>query len=246
MKLKITNISLLLIVFCFLTSMTTPYTEIIKLKQKEFNEYFTKRSLVLSSIPELEQKYKTRFSFIQKFEINRTKKRLARELSKKKLLEECDLITLKTGEEIKAKVTEIGTNEIKYIKCDNKTGPTYTIKKSDIFMIKYANGSKDFFGNEKPANQSQDELVNSDEVKTDGFAIASIASGLTGLLLTILLSGGILGILLAISGIVLGYVSKGRIKKSKGKLKGKGLANAGIIGGIIVVGLYLVLIALVL
>ncbi|GHT34666.1 hypothetical protein FACS189434_11220 [Bacteroidia bacterium] len=59
-----------------------------------------------------------------------------------------DVITLKSGDEIQALVQEIGTDEVKYKKFDNKTGPTYTLKKSDIFMIKYANGSKDVFANE--------------------------------------------------------------------------------------------------
>ena len=56
-----------------------------------------------------------------------------------------DILIKRTGDEIEAKVLEIGINEIKYKKFDNETGPTYTISKSEIFMIKYANGSKDVF-----------------------------------------------------------------------------------------------------
>ena len=160
------------------------------------------------------------------------------------MLEECDLITMKNGEEIKAIVTEIGTSEIKYKKCDNKNGPTYSIKKSDIFMIKYANGSKDFFGNEKQSNVNASQEVNSNEAKTDGLAIASIVTGLTGLVLGLLISG-IAGIALGLIGIVLGAISISNIKKSKGKLKGKGLATTGIISGIIVIGLSVLLVLLV-
>jgi len=56
-----------------------------------------------------------------------------------------DIILLKTGDEIKATVSEIGIDVIKYKKFDNPEGPAYTLKKSEVFMIKYANGTKDVF-----------------------------------------------------------------------------------------------------
>ena len=46
-----------------------------------------------------------------------------------------DVITLKTGTEIEVIVQEIGTDEVKYKKWDNQTGPNYTLKKSEVFMI---------------------------------------------------------------------------------------------------------------
>jgi len=54
-----------------------------------------------------------------------------------------DIIIKENGEEIKAKVTEVGTNEIKYKKHGNESGPTYTISKSEVFLVKYANGTKE-------------------------------------------------------------------------------------------------------
>ena len=59
-----------------------------------------------------------------------------------------DVITLKNAEEIQAIVQEIGEVEIKYKKFENPTGPNYTLKKSEIFTIKYENGSRDVFVNE--------------------------------------------------------------------------------------------------
>ncbi|MDR1562590.1 MAG: porin family protein [Dysgonamonadaceae bacterium] len=56
-----------------------------------------------------------------------------------------DIITKRNGDEIKAKVTEVGTTEIKYKRSGNETGPTYTLPKSEIFMVKYENGEKDIF-----------------------------------------------------------------------------------------------------
>ena len=56
-----------------------------------------------------------------------------------------DVITLKNGEDIQAIVTDIGENNIMYKKADNPNGPVYSLKKSEVFMIAYANGSKDVF-----------------------------------------------------------------------------------------------------
>ncbi|MDR0811661.1 MAG: hypothetical protein LBN23_05255 [Paludibacter sp.] len=56
-----------------------------------------------------------------------------------------DIITLKNGNEIQALVQEIGTEDVKYKKFDNPQGPNYTLKKSEIFIIRYANGDKDVF-----------------------------------------------------------------------------------------------------
>ena len=56
-----------------------------------------------------------------------------------------DIITKKNGDEIKAKVSEIGPTEIKYKQFDDHEGPTIAIPKTDVFMIKYENGTKDVF-----------------------------------------------------------------------------------------------------
>ena len=56
-----------------------------------------------------------------------------------------DVITLRDGESIKAFVQEVGDFDIKYKKFDNPNGPIYTLKKADVFMISYPNGSKDVF-----------------------------------------------------------------------------------------------------
>lgn len=58
-----------------------------------------------------------------------------------------DVITKTDGTEIQATVTQIGVNEIKYIRYGT-TAPVYTLLKSDIFMIKYEDGSKDVFRKE--------------------------------------------------------------------------------------------------
>jgi hypothetical protein len=56
-----------------------------------------------------------------------------------------DVITKKSGEEIQAKVLEVGQTDIKYKYFNNPDGPAFTIPKSDVLMIRYENGVKDIF-----------------------------------------------------------------------------------------------------
>ena len=67
-----------------------------------------------------------------------------------------DVITLKNGTDINAVVQEISDVEIKYKKFDNPNGPNYTLKKSEILMIRYANGSKDIFSEEEKPIETKD------------------------------------------------------------------------------------------
>lgn len=63
-----------------------------------------------------------------------------------------DVIFKKNGDEISAKVEEVGVYEVKYKKFDNQDGPLYTLLKTEIFMIKFANGTKEVFNTESNSN----------------------------------------------------------------------------------------------
>jgi hypothetical protein len=65
-----------------------------------------------------------------------------------------DNVILKSGEELKVKITEVSDNNIKYKKLDFLEGPNFTINTSDIFMIKYSNGEKKIFSNTKESSTS--------------------------------------------------------------------------------------------
>jgi hypothetical protein len=56
-----------------------------------------------------------------------------------------DIIIMANGEDIQAKVSEINDSEVRYKNFSNLQGPDFVIRSSDIFMIKYENGSKDVF-----------------------------------------------------------------------------------------------------
>lgn len=69
-----------------------------------------------------------------------------------------DLIVKKDGSIIKATVTEITENSVKYKKADNPDGPLYTISKENLTSINYANGQLEKFESEKgSAKKSEDE-----------------------------------------------------------------------------------------
>lgn len=78
-----------------------------------------------------------------------------------------DIIVLRNAEEIQAKVLIIGIDEITYKKWDNQDGPSYQIAKSEVFYIKYANGSKEVYNDVttepymlKPKYRPGNDLVN--------------------------------------------------------------------------------------
>ncbi len=56
-----------------------------------------------------------------------------------------DILIKRNGDELEVKVQEISLNEIKYKRFDNLEGPLISVAKSDVFMIKYENGTKDTF-----------------------------------------------------------------------------------------------------
>lgn len=78
-----------------------------------------------------------------------------------------DEITFRNGDILVVKVMEVGTKDIVYKKAANPDGPSYSVEKEKVFMIKYKNGTKDVFGAEaapagvtgQTANKSADDTV---------------------------------------------------------------------------------------
>jgi hypothetical protein len=88
-----------------------------------------------------------------------------------------------SGESIGVKVLEITPLEIKYKLTSNLEGPTYTVLKSDVFMIEYANGSNDVFGVKSPTPKENaaksDSLLLKEERNLRGY----VGGGTTGVVL---------------------------------------------------------------
>jgi hypothetical protein len=56
-----------------------------------------------------------------------------------------DILIKRNGDQIDTKVLEISINEIKYKRYDNLEGPIISILKTDVFMIKFENGTTETF-----------------------------------------------------------------------------------------------------
>ncbi len=79
-----------------------------------------------------------------------------------------DVITFKNGDEINAKVMDIGTAEIKYKKSENLDGPVYSVYKTAVFRIKFENGTMEVI---KAPTITPVNTIN----KTDGYTISNDA-----------------------------------------------------------------------
>jgi hypothetical protein len=144
----------------------------------------------------------------------------------------CDTIVLSSGSVLLGKVEEIGQTEIKYRKCDNLNGPLISILKSDIRLIKYSNGTHDSIASDKPIPIGNPDVftrqtpVNA-PAKTEGLAIAGFISGIVGLFVA--------GIPLGTIAVVFGAISINKIRNYPARFKGRGLAIASIVIGIVAV-----------
>lgn len=78
-----------------------------------------------------------------------------------------DVLVLKNGDEITSKILEVTIDLVKYKKWDNLDGPTYSTPKSDVFMIKYQNGSKDVFKIEEKLKTDANPISREDQEKDD-------------------------------------------------------------------------------
>lgn len=84
-----------------------------------------------------------------------------------------DIVIKKNGDEIKAKVLEVALTIVKYKKFDNLNGPTFEILKSEIFMIKYENGTKDVINPiEQKKEVNKERIENTDNTKKDNSSLA--------------------------------------------------------------------------
>jgi hypothetical protein len=102
---------------------------------------------------------------------------------------DCDRIIKTNGEELDVIIVEIGAKRIRYKKCDFQNGPTRSIRKEDIFMIKYADGTKDLMTDIDALKKIKTQTIKTAKLDDDGkqywiigFAIGTIL-GLLGLLI---------------------------------------------------------------
>jgi hypothetical protein len=110
-----------------------------------------------------------------------------------------DIIITLSGDEIKTKVIEITSAELKYKKYENINGPIYNILKSDVLMVKYENGSKDIFTTNITNVPSLKNENICQKAERDAYKYYKNYSGAaTGTLVATVFGGGILGLIPAI------------------------------------------------
>lgn len=69
-----------------------------------------------------------------------------------------DIIVKKDGEEISAKILEIGLDNVKFKKYNNLEGPDYILPKYDIVFVKFENGTKEIFNQEKTSKSNEEKI----------------------------------------------------------------------------------------
>ena len=94
----------------------------------------------------------------------------------------CDVLIKQDGEEVEVKVLEVNPGVIIYKKCDYEDGPSYSILKEDVFLIKYKNGRKEVFNENGSSGSSHSRSTSDKRAWGIGFALGFLV-GLLGLLL---------------------------------------------------------------
>jgi hypothetical protein len=79
-----------------------------------------------------------------------------------------DIIVKSNGDEIKTKIIEVNQLEIKYKNFDYISGPSFSLLKSDVFMVRYENGTKDVFNDVKSKNNGNASNMSNEDMAIKG------------------------------------------------------------------------------
>jgi len=141
-----------------------------------------------------------------------------------------DVLLLQNADEIAVKILEIDERNIKYKRCDNVNGPTYSISKSRVALIKYANGTKEVVMPEPNYKVAEQDKPPKPEMprKVNPLGLASLLLYLLGSiflrgLTASMLSGSMLVLLLilSIAPLIMAYISLFQFKREPSRYKGK-------------------------
>lgn len=152
--------------------------------------------------------------------------------------DKCDEIIFRDGKIINGKIIEIGVDEIKYKRCDNLDGPSISIYKKEVFMIKYSNGTKEVFKEEE--NTSNEDRAQKSKAKNNALATTSMILGILSLI------SWYFSFIMGLLAIIFGAIALRKIKSNPNEYKNKGMAKAGLILGIVSIGLWIIILAVLL
>lgn len=144
----------------------------------------------------------------------------------------CGYVVLYPGERVEAELLEISATEVTYRLCGQPNTVPITRHKREVLAVVASNGDELFSGLYRMGSSVRQYEGELEGPKLDGIAILSLVFSLAPFSLA--------GPLLA---VILGGISLDRIKKYPDRYRGRGLALAGIIIGLI--GLAIIIAALV-
>jgi hypothetical protein len=154
----------------------------------------------------------------------------------------CDTIVLKSGSVVICQVTEVGQNAINYRRCGNLDGPIISILISDISVIKYSNGTSDFFKIPNVTAYGENVLPR----RIEWFGLTGFVLSLVGLVGLIGFGMFVTLVAWGLIGIIFGGISQFRIKRHPGRYKWKRFARVSIFMGLIDIIVFIGFIAFVL
>lgn len=138
---------------------------------------------------------------------------------------ECDILILSDGSEIKVKVIEITESNVKYKKCNYLEGPNFVKSLKEVHLIKFSNGEnfipKIYEEEEEPASYREKE---SSQSNFDGGAsIAGLVFSIIAAVFSVI--AWFFSWIFTIPGLVMGLLAIifGAIGSKKTKLRGMGV-----------------------
>lgn len=163
-----------------------------------------------------------------------------------------DVLLLQNADEISVKVIEINEQAIKYKRCDNINGPTYTIAKNKVALIKYANGIKEVIQQDAPVRTKEPELIKKDtgprKVNMVGLisliahiAVSILSRGVTASATTGLGIAGFI-VIIGLAALVMAYVALFQFRNEPQRYSGRWMPIVVIcldLAGILIVALLL-------
>jgi len=215
-------------------------------KQPDMNLIISNFQQVISETkenPKSEIEWKGRLSIAREFEY--TDFELNTNNHPKDLLQVvCDTLVFKSGDIMFCDVAEVGQEVVKIRNCGDAGGRIITLLKTELSVIKYANGNRDFFTVVNDVQTTEQSVISQNKAnyytpappvrKTEGMSLASFFTSIGGFFIA--------GIPLGITSLVLGTMGYNKINRQPDKYAGRGLAIFGIIMGFIdVVGAIIVI-----
>lgn len=120
------------------------------------------------------------------------------------VVDSCDELTMKNDSVVRAKILEIDIDKISYKRCVYLSGPTIIVKKSDVKLIKYANGvSQDINSNTK-----------NKKLEIEPFGVNASLISIVGLIIFMFFSW-LIGIIFLNAALVLSIIGFIRYSKNK-------------------------------